>query len=168
MQALIVVLRLLHIVSGAVWVGAVVFTAFFLMPTIAAAGPGGGAFMREFGKRKIPQVMMSLMAITVLSGLGLMGVIASQTDGTWFSSPMGRVISLGAAIAIVASVYGAVVNRPVGMRMQKLGAEIQGGQPTPAQAAEMQALQSKLRVASQVVAVMLLLAVAAMAVGRYA
>ena len=166
MQALIVVLRLLHIVAGAVWVGAVVFTAFFLMPTIAAAGPGGGAVMRELGKRKIPQFMMSLMAITVLSGLGLMGVIASRSDGTWFSSPMGRVISLGAAVAIIASVYGAVVNRPVGMRMQKLGAEIQG-QPTPAQAAEMQALQSKLLKASQIVAVLLLLAVAAMAAGRY-
>ena len=166
MQALIVVLRFLHIVSGAVWVGAVVFMAFFLMPTIAAAGPGGGAVMREFGKRKIPQFMMSLMAITVLSGLGLMGVIASRSDGTWFSSPMGRVISLGAAIAIIASVYGAVVNRPVGMRMQKLGAEIQG-QPSPAQAAEMQALQAKLLKASQLVAVLLLLAVAAMAVGRY-
>ena len=81
---------------------------------------------------------------------------------------MGRVISLGAAIAIVAAVYGVVVNRPVGMRMQKLGAEIQGGQPTPAQAAEMQALQSKLRRASQLVAVLLLLAIAAMAAGRYA
>lgn len=167
MQALIVVLRLLHIVAGAVWVGAIVFTAFFLMPTIAAAGPGGGAFMREFGKRKIPQFMMSLMAITVLSGLGLMGVIASRSDGAWFSSPMGRVISLGAGIAIIAAVYGVMVNRPIGMRMQKLGAEIQGGQPTPTQAAEMQSLQSKLRRASQVVAVLLLLAVAAMAAGRY-
>ena len=132
MQALIVVLRLLHIVSGAVWVCAIVFPAFFLRPTSAAAGPGGGACMRDCGKRPIPHFMRSRMALTVLSGLGLMGVIASQTDGTWFSSPMGRVISLGAAIAIVASVYGAVVNRPVGMRMQKLGAEIQGGQPTPA------------------------------------
>lgn len=167
MQALIVVLRLLHIVSGTVWVGAVVFTAYFLMPAVAAAGPGGGAFMRELGKRKIPQFMMSLMAITVLSGVGLMGVIASRSDGTWFSSPMGRVISLGAAIALFASVYGAVVNRPTGMRMQQLGTEIQGGQPSPAQAAEMQALQAKLARASQLVAVMLLLALAAMAVGRY-
>lgn len=166
MQALIVILRLLHVVSGAVWVGAVVFTAFFLMPTVAAAGPGGGAFMREFGKRKIPQFMMSLMAVTLLSGLALMGVIASRSDGTWFSSPMGRVISLGAAIAIIAALYGVVVNRPVGMRMQKLGAEIQG-QPSPAQAAEMQTLQAKLLKASQVVAVLLLLSVAAMAAARY-
>ena len=167
MQALIVVLRLLHILGGSIWVGSVVFTAFFLMPSIAAAGPGGGAVMREFGQRKIPQFMMSLMAVTVLSGVGLMGVIGSRSDGAWFSSPMGRVISLGAAIALIASVYGAVVNRPTGMRMQKLGAEMQGGQATPAQAAEMQALQSKLLRASQVVAVMLLLAVAAMAAGRY-
>ena len=167
MQALIVVLRLLHIVSGALWVGAVVFTAFFLMPTIAAAGPGGGAFMREFGKRKIPQFMMSLMGITVLSGAGLMGVIGSRSDGTWFSSPMGRVISIGAAIAIIASVYGSVVNRPVGMRMQQLGAEMGGGQPTPAQATEMQALQAKMAGAARTVALMLLLAVAAMAVARY-
>ena len=81
-----------------------VFTAYFLMPTVAAAGPAGGAVMRELGKRKIPQFMMSLMAITVLSGVGLMGVIASRSDGTWFSSPLGRVISLGAAIAIIAAV----------------------------------------------------------------
>jgi len=145
----------------------VVFTAFFLMPAIAAAGPGGGSVMREFGKAKIPQFMMSLMAVTVLSGLGLMGVIASRSDGTWFSSPMGRVISLGAALAIIASVYGAVVNRPTGMRMQQLGAEMGGGQPTPDQAAEMKVLQEKLSSASRLVAVMLLLAVAAMAVARY-
>ena len=149
------------------WVGAVVFTAFFLMPAISAAGPGGGAVMREFGKRKIPQFMMSLMAVTVLSGAGLMGVIASRSDGTWFSSPMGRVISLGAAIALIASVYGAVINRPTAMRMQHLGAEIGGGPPSPAQAAEMKTLQEKLSSASRLVAVMLLLAVAAMAVARY-
>ena len=167
MQALVVVLRLLHIVGGSVWVGSVVFTAFFLMPSIAAAGPGGGAVMRELGQRKIPQFMMSLMAVTLLSGVGLMGVIASRSDGTWFSSPTGRLISFGAALAIIASIYGAVVNRPTGMRMQKLGAEMGSGQPTPAQAAEMKQLQSKLLRASQIVAVTLLIVVAAMAAARY-
>ncbi len=124
--------------------------------------------MREFGQRKIPQFMMFLMAVTVLSGVGLMGVIGSQSDGTWFSSPTGRLISFGAALAIIASIYGAVVNRPTAMRMQKLGAEIHSaGQPSPAQAAEMKALQSKMLRASRIVAVMLLIVVTTMAVARY-
>jgi hypothetical protein len=166
---LLVLLRLLHIVSGAVWVGAVAMTAFFLMPAVMSSGPAGGQVMGKVAARKLPQTMMALMALTLLSGIGMMWDLASRTDGAWFSSSMGRTISLGAAFAIVGAVYGMVVNRPVANRIAQLGAAIQagGGPPTAEQAGQMQALQGKLLTASRVVAVLLLLAVAAMAVARY-
>jgi len=168
-QPLIVTLRLLHIVSGAVWVGAVVLTAFFLMPAIVASGPAGGQVMREFGNRKYSQIVMSLMGITVLSGVGLMWVISAEFTGAWFSSPMGRTISLGAALTIVASVFGFAVSRPTATRMQQLAAEMQGsGGPSSAeQAAQMKALQSRMLLSARVVAVLLLVAVASMATARY-
>lgn len=166
---LIVVFRLVHIVSGAIWVGAVVFTTFFLMPSITAAGPAAGPFMKEFTQRKFPQVAMALMALTILSGLGLMWVMSARFTGAWFSSPMGRVISFGAALTIVASVFGMVVTRPTAERMQKLAVEMQsaGGAPSASQAAAMKALQSRMSMASRVVAALLLLALAAMATARY-
>lgn len=168
-MSLMLILRFLHIVAGSVWVGAVVMTAFYLMPSVIAAGPAGGQVMRQIGERKLPVLMMTLMALTLLSGLGMMGDLAARTDGTWFSTTMGRTISLGAAFAIIAAVYGMVVNRPTADKMQKLGAAIQagGGPPNAEQAAQMQALQARMLTASRVVAFLLLLAVAAMAVGRY-
>lgn len=166
---LIVVLRLIHIIAGAVWVGSVAFLTFFLMPSVVAAGPGAGPFMKEFGQRKFPQVAIMLMVLTVLSGLGLMWVSASRSDGTWFSSPMGRMISFGAALTIVAAVFGVMVNRPTAERMQKLAAEMQGagGAPSANQVAAMKALQSRMTMASRVVTALLLLALAAMAAARY-
>ena len=168
-QSLLVAFRFLHIVAGAVWVGAVVLVAFFLMPAVIASGPAGGQVMKQFGDRKYPQAMMALMAITVLSGLGLMWEMSMRSSGSWFSSPMGRTISLGAALAIVAAVFGMVVARPTAMRIQQLGGEIQarGGPPTAEQSAQMKALQAKMLRGSQIVAVLLLLAVAAMATARY-
>ena len=43
MSAEIIVLRLLHILGGVFWVGAITYATFFVMPSIAEAGPGGGA-----------------------------------------------------------------------------------------------------------------------------
>ena len=168
-QSLLVAFRFLHIVSGAVWVGAVVLVAFFLMPAVMASGPAGGQVMKQFGERKYPQLMMALMAITVLSGLGLMWEMASRSSGAWFSSPMGRTISFGAAATIVAAVFGIVVARPTAMRIQQLAGEMQagGGPPSADQSAQMKALQAKMLRGSQIVAVLLLLAVAAMATARY-
>ena len=45
--ALLIVLRLLHIVLGVFWVGAVVFIAFLLFPSVRESGPAGGAVMQR-------------------------------------------------------------------------------------------------------------------------
>ena len=166
--SVMVLLRLLHIVSGAVWVGAVVMTAFYLMPSVIASGPAGGQVMRQIGERKLPVMMMILMILTLLSGFGMMWA-AARVSTAWFSSPMGRTISIGAAFAIIGAVYGMAVNKPTAEKIQHLAAAIQagGGPPNAAQAAEMQSLQTRMLTASRVVAFLLLLAVAAMAVARY-
>jgi uncharacterized membrane protein len=166
-QSVIILLRLLHIMCGAIWFGAVIVMTFYFMPAIGAAGPAGGAVMKQVGDRKYPQFVMAMMGLTILSGLGLMWYASSAFGPVWFRSPMGRTISLGAAIAIVASIYGSVFLRPTVMRMQALGAEMAGGAPNPAQATEMKTLQSKVTTATRLVAILMILAVAAMAGARY-
>lgn len=169
-QFLIVTLRIVHILTGSLWVGGVFIAAVFLMPSMAAAGPAGGVVMKEIvGVRRYPLFMMSFMIITVLSGLGLMWWSSAGFSAQWMASPFGRTLSVGAAFTIIGAVFGVVVSKPSAERLQKIGAEVQasGGPPSAAQAAEMQMLQRKMLSATRVVAALLLLAAAAMASARY-
>ncbi|MBO05287.1 MAG: hypothetical protein CL731_09800 [Chloroflexi bacterium] len=51
MDAEIVILRLLHIVPGAVWVGSAIFLAFVLQPALKVTGPPhAGAVMANMVK----------------------------------------------------------------------------------------------------------------------
>ena len=166
---MIQVLRLLHILSGAFWFGAVMFTARFLMPSLAAAGPAGGAVMNQIIKRGISQAMMGAAIVNVLAGVWLMYLVAGGDMGAWMKTNTGRTLSLGAAFAILSMVVGMTMNTPAGKRLARIGAAIaqRGGPPTPDEAAEMGRLQARIRSGTTIVAVLLTLALAAMAVGRY-
>jgi len=167
--ALVVVLRVLHIIAGAIWVGGLVIFTFFIMPSISAAGPAGRQVMGELGKRKYPQWIMGFMGITLLSGFALMWWLSQSVGPAYFSSPMGRAISMGAGLAIIASIVGVVVPRPTAMKLIAINEAVQkaGGTPTPEQSAEIARLQKRMILGTRFVAVMLLLAVAAMAGARY-
>ena len=52
MDTYLVVLRIVHILAGVFWVGAVVTTILFLQPTARDVGPAAGPFMAHLaGKR---------------------------------------------------------------------------------------------------------------------
>ena len=54
------VIRILHVVIGAFWVGAVLFIAAFLAPSVRAAGPAGGAVMQQLmGARRMHLWLMA-------------------------------------------------------------------------------------------------------------
>ncbi len=75
---------------------------------------------------------------------------------------------MGGALAILAAAIGMAVNAPAGKRLGALAAEIKArGGPTPADVAELQALQARLARATNLTAGLLILATAAMAVARH-
>src|ERR687891_465683 len=49
----LILLRLVHVVFGALWVGMVVFTTFFLAPAVQDTGPDGGKVMAALQRRGI-------------------------------------------------------------------------------------------------------------------
>jgi hypothetical protein len=166
---LLLVMRALHIVVGALWAGAIVTVAMFLMPSILAAGPAGGAVMRQVVEvRKLPVFMMAVGALTLLSGLALFWFDAHGNEA-FVHSPFGRAISVGAALAIVAMVAGMAMNAPTAKRLAALAGEAQkkGGAPDAATAAEMLRLQQKMLVVTRLAAALIVLAVIAMASARY-
>lgn len=161
--------RLIHIVFGALWVGAAVFAAFFLLPTVRALGPAGGPVMQQLTQvRKVPVYMMLLAILTILSGIGLYWRDSSGFTGEWMHTGTGAILGLGGLLGILAVVLGMAIVTPTAKRLGELAAmQGSGGPPAPAQVTEMQTLQARMARFMSIVAVLLLLATAAMAIARY-
>jgi len=69
MNILMIVLRILHIVSGVFWVGAALMLAFFISPTVAATKEAGQGFMRHFmGNTKFNLAMWTSAITAVAAG----------------------------------------------------------------------------------------------------
>jgi hypothetical protein len=163
-------LRFVHIVVGVAWGGAVIFIALFLMPTLKAVGPAGGAVMGHLTQvRRLPAYLMAGVILTVLSGIALYWNDSMGFSGQWVSSGPGKTFAVGGAMGIIVAVLGMAVNAPTAKRMGALLAEVQalGGPPSAQQAAEIQRLQARLLAAMRAAAILILLAVTAMSLARY-
>jgi uncharacterized membrane protein len=162
--------RLIHVVCGVAWAGAVVFIAVILLPAIQGAGPSAGGVMDQIVRvRRMPVMLMSLAILTVLSGLSLFYLDVHAFGESWVHTGPGSTFSLGAAFAIFGMIVGMAVSTPTAKKLGALGTSINasGAPPSPEQAAMLGRLQNRLVVAAKVVMVLIVLAVACMGVARY-
>lgn len=167
----LIVLRLLHIVTGILWGGTVIFMTFYLMPALKAAGPGAaGPVMAGLMQRRFMTVLPLVALVTVLSGLALVWVASNGQVGAYVQTSSGQLFTSAGGLAILAFVIGTTVSRPAALGAARLMA----GLATIADPAERDraasraaALQRRSLVASQVIAVLILLAMMGMAVARY-
>jgi hypothetical protein len=168
-QTITLVLRLVHIVAGVFWAGAVFLMVGFIFPSVRDAGPGGGPFMQQIQRRRLPVFMNAAAGLTMLSGLILYGRAVAMTDGAWAQTRSAMAFGIGGLATIIAAIVGGAFVSRSGIRLGKLGENIQtsGRPPSPEQAAEMQALQTRMGKGMRVVAALLLVAVTAMATARY-
>ena len=167
---LMVVLRLIHIVGGVIWVGAVVLMTMFVVPAMRGAGQAGGRVMQELVQRRRLSFYMNIVGgLTMLSGLTMYGYLAARTDGVWAGSRPGMVFGFGALATIVAAVLGGAIVGRAGKQLGALGERVQasGSPPSAADAAQMEALQARMGRTSRIVAVLILIAAASMAIARY-
>lgn|SRR5690242_13802144 len=163
---LMVILRFVHIVLGILWVGSVFAITVILVPGMQQLGLPLDPVMRTLQHRKFSQIMMSFGGLTVLAGLSMMFVLSRGHEAEYFSSPMGRTLSLGGLCAILALVLGGAVSRPALEKAAKLRAEI-GSNAADPRMAEVAALQKRLVVTSKAVIALLLIAISCMAIARY-
>lgn len=168
MNTYILLLRFVHIVSGAFWFGAAAFVALLLQPATAAAGPAGGQVMERLIKRGLPAVFTSASILSAASGLLLylkiFGSIVPSTDAT-----VQRGFFIGAVAGLLAFITVFSMHLPNGAKMDALQKELQSGNapPSPEQMARMQAILRKMRVAALTTFVLLFIAISMMAVARY-
>ena len=158
-------LRIIHIVAGVFWVGGALIMTFFVGPTAGAMGESGQKFVGHLmNNLKFSNRMSAAAAATILAGLILFWLDVRAGEA-WLRSSFATGLKLGAAFALVGFVLGIVGGRTA-RTMAQLGAQIQG-KPSPAQLAQMQAIQKRQSTYSTINVITLVLAVVFMAIARY-
>jgi uncharacterized membrane protein len=170
-DASMVFLRIVHIVTGVIWVGSLFVVVVFVQPSAATLGAAGALFMSELRRRRFVDVVFIDAVFTVVAGAILYwhDWHTYPSFAHWIDSSFGRALTVGALLAISGLGVAALVTRPTIVRLVSLGKQVaeSGGTPPPETAAQTGALQHRLVVAERVSFSLVLLAVVAMASARY-
>jgi len=162
---LIWLLRIIHIVSGVVWVGGTLTMAFFIGPTVGATADAGQKFIGHLmNNLKFSNRMSIAAGLTVLAGAILFALDARAGAG-WVKSAFGIGLSIGAIFALIGMATGIMIGRTT-KAMADLGAQFKG-KPTPQQMTQMQAIRKQQAMYSNISVAALIIAVIFMAVSRY-
>jgi len=166
-----VLLRIVHIVTGVIWVGSLFVVVVFVQPSAATLGPAGAPFMSELRRRRFVDVVFIDAVFTVVAGSFLYwhDWHTYPSFGDWITSNFGAALTVGALLAISGLGVAASVTRPTIVRLVSLGTQVAGSgeTPSPELAARIGALQRRLVVAERASFSLVLLAVVAMASARY-
>jgi hypothetical protein len=165
-----IVLRILHVGLGVFWAGAMIFNALFLEPSVRAAGPEGGKVMQALLQRRFLTIMPLVALLTILSGIGLYGVV-DPGFRMWMYSGYHFYLAAGGVVAIVAFGIGVFGMRPTVLevgRLAQAAGQMPEGPARESQMARVQRLRRRAAIMGRVVAGLLTVTVLAMAVARYA
>ena len=162
MNALTLVLRLIHILGGVFWVGAAWMMTLYIAPSVGATGDSGLQFMRHMmGKTNLQKMLIVSSISTVVAGT----ILYVRNPPAWFGSNAGIGFGIGAFFAFIGFVFGMLISRN-NMAMMQLGAQIKG-KPTDEQLAQIQALQKRIKTVSPIHVFSMILAMIFMATARY-
>jgi hypothetical protein len=169
MNEFYLLMRVTHILLGSVWVGTVVFTAFFLMPAVAEAGPDGAKVMAGIMRRKFLNALPIIAGVNVLSGLWLYWKYTGGFDPTLSGTPGAMVFGTGGIIAIVALHIGLLGMRrnviKAGELIAKAGT-LPDGAEKAALMTEVMTRRKRAMRSGPIVAVLLLVTTVLMALGH--
>jgi hypothetical protein len=163
------VIRALHILVGAIWLGTAVFAAWFLMPAVAEAGPGGAQVMAGIQRRGWIVAVPILAIVSIVSGLWLYWRYTGGFSPELSASHAGMTFGLGGAFAILAAIVGATIGRNL-VRANTLTAEAASATDEAARGALLaraQGLRRRAQAAARVVAVLLLVTITLMSVAAF-
>ena len=166
----ILILRLIHIATGAFWVGAVFTFFLFVQPAAVAVGPEATKFTYQLlHHRRLPVVIIAAAATTVLAGIWLLIITSNGLDPDVLFDVSRLGYTVGGVAAIVTFAVGALYvyprTRVVERTLGRLLAEARP--PTPDEQQTLARTARESRLAGWLVLIGLAVAVAAMATASY-
>jgi len=161
----IIVLRIIHIASGIMWVGAAAFYLFLLIPNAKSTKELGQNFMRNLDPR-FGMMMRITTTITVVSG-GLLYArfFSGGVAWIWTTGP-GLGFTIGALASLVSYGMGISIFGPTQEKIIALEKRM-GDSPKPDERNEVHRLKTYLMKNYRIDFVFLVIAVLAMATARY-
>src|SRR2546423_15153977 len=96
MRAELLVLRLVHILSGIMWVGSGMYTSFFLVPALSSSPAVMGQVMQGLQRRRVLLVLQIVGGLTILSGLRLLWIDSAGFTAGFFAHGTGGKIGVNA------------------------------------------------------------------------
>jgi uncharacterized membrane protein len=166
----LIVLRLIHILAGAFWLGAAVTMFLFLQPTATATAPEGQRFMLHLLRnRRLSEVVLVAASLTGAAGGILYWRYTSGLELASITQPQGLGFSLGGVAGGLGLLLFGFVGYPAGRRMIAIGSRLEAERRPPSED-EQRILAAAQRTLSRVgvtVLVLLVIATAAMATARY-
>ena len=170
MRAEFLVLRLVHIIFGIIWVGSGVFTAFFLIPALAANRQLMPAVMEGLQKRRVFIIVPTAGLLTILAGVRLLWIDSAGFAESYMETGPGRTFSIGGTAAIIALLLQVFVSRPAGAKLGAIAAQLAASPPPNDRerlVVEAERLRRRNAMATLATVLFGLLAASAMAVARY-
>lgn len=165
MDAIMVALRSLHIGFGIFLVGNGLFATLILEPRLRALGPAVQGPVMGAVMPVMTRIQVLSFAIVIVTG----GILMYLLRGNFFQSGSnwGWAILAGLAITLAALIISFGMVTPLGIRMMKLGASIEGRPPTPDEARRMAAMAGRVRTLTRVLVALSVAIVVSMAGARY-
>ena len=166
----ILILRLIHIATGAFWVGSVFTLFLFVQPAAAAVGPDATKFTYQLlHHRRLSVVVLAAAATTVLAGSLLLIITSNGLDPDSLFDVSRLGYTVGGVSAILTFAIGAIYvfprTRVVERMLGRLLAEARP--PTPDEQQTLARAARESRLAGWLVFIGLAVAVAAMATASY-
>ena len=163
-------IRLVHIVFGVIWVGANVFLTLFVYPAAKKSGKAGNEFLKILPKTNNMPMLMTLSGlITIVSGIWMIYYFSGGFNLSYFNSTFGKCILTGGILTIIAFLNGVFVVRQAGLKLNKIGAEMEQSNepPAPEVLNKIELLSNRIIKATAFEALLLLAATILMAAARY-
>lgn len=173
-MTMLLLMRVLHVVLGVFWAGAVFLSVLYLIPSMREIGPGAAGLMPALKRRGYFTVLPVAALLTLVSGFWLylwhMNAGGPEAAAAWRASGQAKAFNVGAVASVVAFIIGMIWIQPNNVRAIKLIEQL-GSLPAGADRAAVEADLGRARarswLAMRAAAALLFVAVVAMAVARY-
>jgi len=165
----VIVLRLIHILSGAFWFGSVVTNFVFVQPAVLALGPEGQRVMAHVIRyRRFLDAVLGAALLTGIAG----GILFLRDSGGLqlrFVFGAGIGFTVGGVAGLLALLVFIFVGYPTTRRVVAIGSQLEAERrpPTPEEQALLARSQGVLKPLGVVVLVLVSIAAASMATARY-
>ena len=167
---LFLLLRPLHVLLAALWIGSAFFTSCLLMPAVNDVGPAGGQVMVALNRKGLVTFFAVIGGLTVVTGVYLYWRFTGGFDPEVSRSHAGLAFGVGGIAGLVALIIGgAVVGRSSKQVVDIMGqvARMPDGAEKTARLQTAGALRQKMSSAGRIVVALQVIALVLMAVAHY-